>query len=197
MNALGKEVRGGSLDDSLYHLLKRAAQVAADIFSEQAGRSSLTQRQYALLHALSRHNGASQMQLVKLTGIDRSTLADMARRLEERGLIRRRSSRRDKRAKSLHLTQKGRIALQDVEPLMAEVDRRMLGVLSAEQKTQFIDALKRIAHATSMIGQEIAEGSEHPGRAKEGVRMAGDRKASVGAYGNEAGRPVAGSVIGQ
>ena len=197
MNAMGKDVRVGNLDDSLYHLLKRAAQVAADIFSEQAGRSSLTQRQYALLHALSRHNGASQMQLVKLTGIDRSTLADMARRLEERGLIRRRSSRRDKRAKSLHLTQKGRAALQDVEPLMAEVDRRMLGVLSAEQQTQFIDALKRIAHATSMIGQEIAEDAEHSGRMQEGMRRAGGRQGSVGTYGQEPERPVAGSVIGQ
>ncbi len=197
MNALGKDVRVGNLDDSLYHLLKRAAQVAADIFSEQAGRSSLTQRQYALLHALSRHNGASQMQLVKLTGIDRSTLADMARRLEDRGLIRRRSSRRDKRAKSLHLTQKGRAALQDVEPLMAEVDRRMLGVLSAEQQAQFIDALKRIAHATSMIGQEIAEGVEHPERVQEGMRKTAGRQSSVGTYGQEAERPVAGSVIGQ
>ncbi len=197
MNALGKEVRVGNLDDSLYHLLKRAAQVAADIFSEQTGRSSLTQRQYALLHALSRHNGASQMQLVKLTGIDRSTLADMARRLEERGLIRRRSSRRDKRAKSLHLTQKGRAALQDVEPLMAEVDRRMLGVLSTEQQTQFIDALKRIAHATSMIGQEASEDAEQPGCVQEGMRRKGGRQASVGTYGQEAERPVAGSVIGQ
>ena len=121
----------------------------------------------------------------------------MARRLEERGLIRRRSSRRDKRAKSLHLTQKGRAALQDVEPLMAEVDRRMLGVLSAEQQTQFIDALKRIAHATSMIGQEIAEDAEHSGRMQEGMRRAGGRQGSVGTYGQEPERPVAGSVIGQ
>ena len=197
MNAICEDVRVGNLDDSLYHLLKRAAQVAADIFSEQAGRSSLTQRQYALLHALSRHNGASQMQLVKLTGIDRSTLADMARRLEERGLIRRRSSRRDKRAKSLHLTQKGRTALQDVEPLMAEVDRRMLGVLSAEQQAQFIEALKRIAQATSMIGQEIEKGTEQAGRAQEGARRSGGRQASVGTYGKETERPVAGSVLGQ
>ncbi len=48
-----------------------------------------------------------------------------------------------------------------------------------------------------MIGQEIAEGVEHPERVQEGMRKTAGRQSSVGTYGQEAERPVAGSVIGQ
>ena len=146
MNERVKPFRAhGGLDGSLYHLLKRVARLAADIHSSRAGEGGLTQRQFAVLSCLSDNEGASQTLLVHETGIDRSTLAELAARLEARGFIRRESSPRDRRAKELHLTRKGRQALKSMEPLMAEVDRTLLLMLSPETREVFYEALKLLA----------------------------------------------------
>ncbi len=137
--------RGGILEDSIYHQLKRVEQLAADIFARRAGRCGLTQRQYALLSSLSENEGASQADLVRRTGIDRSTLADLAARLEARGLLRRRRCRHDRRANELFLTSKGRKALDDLAPLMEELDEILLSALPEELADSFVQALRLLA----------------------------------------------------
>src|ERR1700741_522703 len=58
------------------HLLHRAEQLATDRFSELGG-DSITLRQFTVLAAIAEQPGLSQSDLVRVTGIDRSTLADM------------------------------------------------------------------------------------------------------------------------
>ena len=65
------------LSRSPYHLLKRAAQYAAYIYQGEVGKAGLTQRQFTVLIAVDQNEGVSQTALVKMTGIDRSTLADL------------------------------------------------------------------------------------------------------------------------
>ena len=77
------------LEASLTHLVHRVGQCATDAFQRYAGNQQITARQFAVLMAIARMDGASQMDVVKLTGIDRSTLADMVGRMLGRGLIER------------------------------------------------------------------------------------------------------------
>ena len=56
--------------------------------------------------------GANQTQIVIATGIDRSTLGIMCRRLAAKGLITRRRSRQDSRAIVLQLTSEGEAVLK-------------------------------------------------------------------------------------
>ena len=70
-----------ALQNSPGHMLRRAGQYAADVFAQNAGKSGLTPRQFAVLQAVHKNEGLSQTDLVNLTGIDRSTLADMVSRL--------------------------------------------------------------------------------------------------------------------
>ena len=106
-------IKGGVavLDRSPSHLLHRALQRALDIYAEEFGESAITQRQYAVLAASSEREGATQADLVRITGIDRSTLADMARRMIEKGLLERERSTLDARANAVRLTDVGRAAL--------------------------------------------------------------------------------------
>ena len=83
---------GNPLNRSAAHLLHRAGQRAADIFTDEAGPDALTPRQFAVLLAVSNEEGLTQTELVDRTGIDRSTLADIVARLLNRGLIQRRLS---------------------------------------------------------------------------------------------------------
>ena len=78
----------GKLDASPIHLLHRACQCAGDIFQREIDERELTPRQYAILLTVSQNEGLSQTQLVEKTGIDRSTLADVVRRMLKKGLLR-------------------------------------------------------------------------------------------------------------
>ena len=77
------------------HLLKRAAQYANLIYMGEVGKSGLTHRQYTVLLAVDNNDGKSQTELVKLTGIDRSTLADLVARLLAQGYLQRKRTKDD------------------------------------------------------------------------------------------------------
>jgi DNA-binding MarR family transcriptional regulator len=129
------------LENSLLHLLHRAGQCAADLFQRELGASDLTPRQYAVLLTVSNDQGLSQTELVERTGIDRSTMADIVRRMLKKGMLRRRRSRDDSRAYAVKLTAAGLQSLQAAEPVSQRVDDKILSVLPPEQRTRLLDDL--------------------------------------------------------
>ena len=70
-----------NLAQSPGHLLHRAQQFAAERFAKAMAGAKLTQRQFAVLHATAEREGLTQTELVKATGIDRSTLAELVARM--------------------------------------------------------------------------------------------------------------------
>ncbi|HZZ87227.1 MAG TPA: helix-turn-helix domain-containing protein, partial [Caulobacteraceae bacterium] len=75
----------GGLSQSVTHLLHRVLQLALDYHAEASGAAGLTQRQYTVLAAAGAADGVSQSDLVRATGIDRSTLADLVARMITKG----------------------------------------------------------------------------------------------------------------
>ena len=130
-----------ALNESLLHLLHRAGQVADELFTEEMGGSDLTPRQFAVLMVLQRLEAASQTDIVNETGIDRSTLADIVKRLVARGLIARRRSKSDARAYAVRLTPTGRDALKAAQPASERVESRILKSLPQARRDAFVDAL--------------------------------------------------------
>ncbi|CFX07477.1 Transcriptional regulator, MarR family [Candidatus Filomicrobium marinum] len=147
------------LERSPIHLLHRASQCAGNIFQAEMGTEDLTPRQYALLVAIAQNEGLSQTDLVQRTGIDRSTLADVIRRMLKKGLVQRRRTREDARAYAVKLTELGRRSLQACEPLARRVDQRILTALpNQEQRERFIaDLLTIVSALGSMETTMIAE----------------------------------------
>ena len=97
-----------SLSDSPGHLLHRAQQFAAERFAKNLSTGDkLTQRQFAVLAAAAARPGLTQTELVKETGIDRSTLAELVSRMATRGLLSREAVAGDARANAIHLTDEG------------------------------------------------------------------------------------------
>jgi DNA-binding MarR family transcriptional regulator len=136
-----------ALAGSPSHLLHRVLQLALDIYAEETGKGALTQRQYAVLAAAATVDGASQTDLVRMTGIDRSTLADMVARMIEKGWLGRERSKLDGRAKTVRLTDKGRAALKDTAPKVKAADERILANLLSSRRSGFISALGALADA--------------------------------------------------
>jgi len=135
-----------ALDQSPSHLLHRALQRALDIYAEEFGEGGVTQRQFAVLAAADERDGATQADLVRITGIDRSTLADMARRMMAKDLLERERSALDGRANAVRLTEAGRAALADARPKMAAADARLLKLISGGgRRAAFVGLLSDLA----------------------------------------------------
>jgi DNA-binding MarR family transcriptional regulator len=139
--------RGNQLNRSAMHLLHRAGQCAADIFSSEARASGLTPRQFAVLMVVVEEEGLTQTDLVERTGIDRSTLADIVARLLGRGLIQRRRAKDDARAYAIKLTPQGAKALREAQPGAQSTDAQLLANLPPAKRQDFLDSLNLIVAA--------------------------------------------------
>lgn len=151
------------LEQSPIHLLHRAGQCAGDVFQSEMRSEDLTPRQYAVLVAVAQNEGLSQTDLVEMTGIDRSTLADIIRRMLKKGLVQRRRTKEDARAYAVKLTEEGRRILQAAEPMAKKVDERILQALPAAERERFLSDLNMIVEALgrleSMVDPDKAKGA--------------------------------------
>jgi DNA-binding MarR family transcriptional regulator len=126
---------------SASHLLHRAEQCAGDIFTRIAPAGLLTPRQFAILAAIEADEGISQTGLVQKTGIDRSTLADIVRRMLEKDLVERERTAEDARAYAVRLTRKGSNMLKKIRPFAEEVDRRIVAAIPDEHRVLVLGVL--------------------------------------------------------
>lgn len=136
-----------ALEKSPSHLLHRALQLALDIYADEQGEGGVTQRQYAVLAAVEAYEGLTQTDLVRTTGIDRSTLADMVARMIVKGLLERQRSTADARANAVSLTPAGRVALAEAKPKMAAADARLLRLLSSAKREALTAGLRELIRA--------------------------------------------------
>jgi DNA-binding MarR family transcriptional regulator len=177
--AKGKSgAKGGAtaLDRSPSHLLHRALQRALDIYADEFGATAITQRQYAVLAAAAEHEGATQADLVRSTGIDRSTLADMATRMIAKGLLERERSTLDARANAVSLTEAGRSALEDAKPKMASADTRLLKLIGGHgRRNAFVDLLRDLVKKGD--ADPAAEKPPKPPKAAKAAKAAKTEKA--------------------
>ncbi len=140
-----KEAQVGVLEKSPYYLLKRAAQFAAATYASHVGRTGLTARQFTILKAVEANEGASQTSLVQITGIDRSTLADVVARLIDQGYLHRRRRSDDARANTVRLSAAGRRAVRTNSPGVEGVDKEILAALPRTHRKSFLEALGILA----------------------------------------------------
>jgi DNA-binding MarR family transcriptional regulator len=162
------------LSESPSHLLRRAEQFAAEIFLKADIPDGVTLRQSVLLAAIAEADGASQSDLVNATGVDRSTLAEMMARMEQKGFIVRAAAEDDGRAKSVSLTAEGRRRLEGALPAMREVDKALLAALPASGRSAFRATLLALADAANAMH---AEAAEVPRPAKRAVKAKPVKKA--------------------
>jgi len=158
---------GKQFSRSPSHLLKRAAQFSSHIYMGEVGKSGLTHRQFTVLLAVDNNDGKSQTELVKLTGIDRSTLADLVARLMAQGYLQRRRTKDDGRTNAIRITAVGKKMLKMAQPGAEEVDRQLLSLIATADRKPFLDNLAVLA--TEMDKIEEKEPVK-PGRKIKGRR---------------------------
>lgn len=144
---------GFELAEAPSHLIRRCQQYYGDLYAREAGSQELTKQQFTVLAALEHNEGVSQTALVEMTGIDRSTLAEMVRRMLEKDLITRERTEEDARANSVSITPAGRKALRSARLASDRAERMLLDALPAAERARFVKSLATIAEAALKMEQ--------------------------------------------
>ncbi len=140
---------------SFSHLLKRAVQYSVHLYMDEVGKTGLTHRQFTVLSAVDSNEGKSQTELVKITGIDRSTLADLVARLMAQGYLQRRRSKEDARTNAIRLTPVGKKMLKASQSGAEEIDKKMLSMFSAVDRRTVIDSLGALAEEMDKVDDKV------------------------------------------
>lgn len=143
------------------HLLRRAQQIHATRWARHVP-GGITSPQYAVLHALARAPGIDQVRLGTLASLDRSTTADIVRRLVARGCIHRDRSPSDARRYVLHLTDSGEELLRDTTGPALEVNEALLEPLTERQAATLVRLLQQLveSNGTALWRDEVAGADE-------------------------------------
>jgi DNA-binding MarR family transcriptional regulator len=142
---------------SFSHLLKRAVQYSVHLYMDEVGKSGLTHRQFTVLLAVDTHEGKSQTELVKITGIDRSTLADLVARLMAQGYLQRRRTKEDARTNAIRLTPIGKKMLKTAQSGAEDIDKQLLASFSAADRRTLVDCLSALATEMDKVDDKQPE----------------------------------------
>lgn len=132
------------VSESTLHLLHRAGQRAEELFAKGLDGQSMTVRQFIVLSIVRAQENLSQNLICEKSGIDRSTMADIVKRLVTRGWLSRRRSRQDARMYAIRLTEPGRKELDRATPLAHSVDAELVAGLNIKQRQDLKSGLKQI-----------------------------------------------------
>ena len=137
------------------HLARRFQQIAVAVFFAEVGEAGfdLTPVQYAALAAIKLNPGIDQVTLAGLIAYDRTTITGVIDRLAQKGLIERRASPRDRRARELEITDEGRRTLRKITPAVESAQRLMMRGLSAKEAEELMRLLRKAIAAGNELSR--------------------------------------------
>jgi len=155
------EVYADDVYDQPGHLIRRAQQIAVSVFHSTFGYK-VTPVQYAVLRILQDNPGIDQVTLARLCALDTSTAANLAVRLERRGLLKRTVPVKSRRFRLLRLTPRGVALVKQLNPSGRLVSRRLLQALDKKEQKVFLRLLKKFVHlnneeSRAPLDREFAE----------------------------------------
>lgn len=130
------------------HLIRRLNQMSTQVFSRrmQDAGHDLTPVQFAALDAVHSNPGLDQARIAALIAYDRATIGGVIDRLEQKGLVTRLISARDRRAREVKLTKIGHRTYSTVLPIVSTIQDEILGALNKEEQTDFLRLAKKAIH---------------------------------------------------
>lgn len=129
------------------HLIRRAHQLSASIFMEEATDFGVTPVQFAMLNALMDDPGLDQVSLASRVAFDAATSGSVIGRLESKGWIRREADEQDRRRKRLWITPEGQAVAQQMKRAAQNTQNRLLAPLAEPEREQLVQLLAKLVAA--------------------------------------------------
>lgn len=144
-------------DDGAEAVLRSLRQIihAVDVQSKRLTRETgLSTPQLIALAAVRDLGEVTTRALSAEMSLTQSTVTTILDRLEQRGLVERYRSARDRRIVHTRLTEAGAATLAAAPPLLHQHFTNALAALSAARRTQIIDALRHVARMMGADGHD-------------------------------------------
>ncbi|SAI70981.1 marR family transcriptional regulator [Bordetella ansorpii] len=136
-------------------LVRRLNQIHYAMFFEECHSQNITPVQYGVLTALSLLPWMDQTEIGMDVGLDRTTTADVIKRLQERGLLERRVNPEDKRSRQAKLTKAGAKIVEELHEGMARAQARLLEPLNARNREVFMRLLGILVESNNHYGRAL------------------------------------------
>lgn len=125
-------------------LVRRLNQIHYALFAEECATHHMTPVQFGVLTALSLNPWLDQTAIGMELGLDRTTTADVLKRLEEKNLITRRMNPADRRSRQSMITEEGFQAMKSLHEGMSNAQHRLLAPLSERNQQIFMKLLSAL-----------------------------------------------------
>jgi DNA-binding MarR family transcriptional regulator len=131
------------------YLVRRLHQIHIGLFAEEFAGQDITPIQFGMLSVLYSGVEMDQLTLSSAVGIDRTSGADVIKRLERRGLVSREPSARDRRAMAIKISDRGKEIVDASRSRMVQAQERLMAPLTERERRQFMALIGKLIEANN------------------------------------------------
>jgi DNA-binding MarR family transcriptional regulator len=135
------------------YLIRRLHQIHIAMFIEQVADGQVTPIQFGLLSVLMMRPGIDQATIGEEMGLDPANVAEILKRLEDRGLVSRVVDPLNRRRKLCLTTTAGKKFVQRYQRDMQLSQQQLLEPLAPAERRIFLDLLARLVEANNESGR--------------------------------------------
>jgi DNA-binding MarR family transcriptional regulator len=147
---------------SVGFLISQLGFFSSKAFMDALAPVGIDPKEFLLMRFVAASEGQSQQALAERLAVPASRMVALVDRLEEAGLVERRPDPEDRRVRGLHLTRKGRGALERAGKIAIDYETRLCAGINREEREQLIDLLQKLQTSQTDLG------GVHPGLGKDG-----------------------------
>jgi DNA-binding MarR family transcriptional regulator len=138
-----------------YRLSRLVTQISAPVVRLCEGRFGITRREWRFLSMLARDGALSPSALADRAGLDRARVSRVIGSMSDKGLVERQPRPSDRRQAIVQLTARGLSLVQELFPLVAEINARALQGLSPQQRQQLDELIELLTRQTADFNREL------------------------------------------
>ena len=143
------------LEDFLPYQLSTSSNAVSDLIaSEYKSRFGLKIPEWRVMAVLGTRGASTQRHLVEATLMDKVTVNRAVKNLVERALLDRSPNTADGRSHHLLLSATGRDLYDQIMPAAQAMEKKIMSVLSADEKTDLSGMLARIKKSADRLAAE-------------------------------------------
>lgn len=130
------------LDGNVGFLVSDAHRLVTAVVDQEMSSLGLTRSQLRVVLFLSRADGCTQVELAEKLEIGKVSMGGLLDRLEEKGLLERKSNPQDRRAKRIFLKPKIKTLYQPMQDIGEGLMDKLLAGLDSQERQQFSSYLQ-------------------------------------------------------
>lgn len=132
-------------------LLNQAGRLLSRRIEESLKPAGLSIQQFGLMRIIAAEGPITQNAFASKYHIDRTTVTEIVDGMEERGLVSRQKSAKDRRCNDLYLTPGGKRLLLRAQKIVGKTNKEFLSVLNENEWVQMRESLVKLITVNSMV----------------------------------------------